>query len=134
MLSERQILSLKLTCPGTSLLAFVCCPALITVYSRLPGSVEGFFFLFNCFPSLSPFLPPLPAPHSHLLGKGSSGLGFGEARRARLGRLLVLDVKLPVFKTPAALGVTHDHGAVAQGCKPTRWSSGVSSILELFKS
>lgn len=72
------------------------------------------FFLI-VFRLLSPFLPPLPAPHSHLLGKGSSGLGFGEAGGARCGRLLVLGVKLPVFRTPAALGVTHDHSAVGGG-------------------
>lgn len=51
LLSERQILSLKLTRPGTCLLAFVCRPAPITVYFGLSSSVKGFwlcgvFFFF----------------------------------------------------------------------------------------
>lgn len=43
LLRERQILSLKLTRPGTCLLAFICRPAPITVYFGLSSSVTGFW-------------------------------------------------------------------------------------------
>lgn len=90
LLSERQILSLKLTRPGTCLLAFVCRPAPITVYFGLSSSVKGFwlcvFFFLNCFPCPSPFLPPLPASPCYYC---HSGLGFKEIGKAECGRHVV---------------------------------------------
>lgn len=61
LLSERQILSLKLTRPGICLLAFVCRPAPITVYFGLSSSVKGFwlcvFFFFKLLPVSFSFPP-----------------------------------------------------------------------------
>ena len=107
MLSEKQILSLKLTRPGTCLLAFVCRPAPITMYFGLSSSVKGWgffvfwlFFFFYCFPS-PPFLRPLP---TFLPVTVTSGLGFKGMGIAGCGRCIVLVMKLSIFRAPTGLG------------------------------
>lgn len=90
LLRERQILSLKLTRPGTCPLAFVCRPAPIPVYLGLSRSVKGFwlwgFVLFSLFPVSFPFPPSfacLPCCDCR------SGLGFKDIGKAERGRPVV---------------------------------------------
>lgn len=129
MLSERQILSLKLACPGTCLLAFVCCPAPITVYSRLSGSVEG-FFKKDFFHLLLSFLLacPSPAPPPAPTFSDNSALGFSEAGKT-VWKPCRPGCEAPVFRAPAAQGVYRDHGSGLRTLQVVLGGSPPSSAL-----
>lgn len=125
MLSERQILSLKLARPGTCLLAFVCCPAPCTPGYRVLS--KGFFkktFSISFFlSSLRAPPPPLPQLPPSLITQP-----WASARRGKqYGSLVVLGVKrlCSGLQLPRGFTVT-----MARGCELSRWSlGGVSSLL-----